>query len=79
MRIEDVEYVTLPNDSVELQKPFTLAELPTDASLTVAEKNHILQLVNSYRRAFAVSIYELDCTDLVQMKIEEKPGSVPCA
>lgn len=79
MRIEDVGNATLPTDSIKLWKPFTLAELPTGVSLTIAQRSHISQLVNSYRRAFAVLIYELGCTDLVQMKIEEKPDSVPCA
>jgi len=41
------------------------------------KKDHLMELLNEYRGAFAKNIQELGCTTVVQMDIAEIPGSVP--
>lgn len=72
------ECVAAPQGPVECWKSFTMTEIPTGSLLSFLERNSILEIVNKYRRAFVVSVHELDCTDLVKMKIEEVPNSIPC-
>lgn len=79
LSIEATEVVPSPNKSLELWKPFTLEEVTVGATLNQDEKLRLIKLINKYRHAFAVNIRELGCTNIVQMRIEEVPGSVPCA
>ena len=44
-------------------------------TLEVSEKAELLDLLNEYRICFALNDYELGCTHLLEMDIEEKPGS----
>lgn len=68
-----------PLFKIELWKPFTTEQLPISPSLTIEQKLQLLDIINENYHAFATSIQELGCIDLVTMEINNIPGSTPCA
>lgn len=57
--------------------PITDADITTGPSLDSEQKVELLELLNKYRVCSAMNDAELGCTHLIEMDIQEKPGSVP--
>lgn len=63
-----------------VKEPVVLEDITVATDTTEDQQEALLQLLNKYRAAFAKNIYELGCTNVVQMDIVETKGSVPvCA
>jgi hypothetical protein len=72
----------------QLPEVYQVAEATTKPPLTQEDINigegassedveKLLNILNHYRTSFADKLSEIGCTHLVEMKIEEKPGSSP--
>jgi len=66
------------NDLVK--EPIGLGDITVATDATEGQRKDLLKLLNDYRAAFAKNIFELGCTNVVQMDIIGKSGSTPvCA
>lgn len=58
-------------------EPVTECDLAEGMGLSDERLLELLELLNKYRMCIALKMSELGCTHLIEMDIEEKPGSVP--
>lgn len=59
------------------KEPVTRGELNIGEDVSDEVANELTNLLNTYRDTIAKTIYEIGCTDLVTMDINEIPGSRP--
>ncbi|CAN7945328.1 unnamed protein product [Ixodes pacificus] len=57
--------------------PITAEEVNVGLTITEDERRELCQVIIEHRTCFAQNMTELGRTDVVTMKIEEKPGSAP--
>ncbi|GJQ79431.1 hypothetical protein Trydic_g16290 [Trypoxylus dichotomus] len=60
----------------EDQEPIKLEELTIGDIATSEQKEELLELLNKYRECVAKNLKEIGNTNIVEMKIEEIPGSI---
>lgn len=72
LNIEEIQHEIEKN-----QEPIHLEDLKLEKGLDVKQKREILCLINEFRDCVAKNIFEIGKSDIMEMKIEEKPNSLP--
>ena len=73
-----VNYFKFPSSkSADCREPVTLVELNVGYCENKEVLMDLVRVLNVYRDTVSKNISELGCTDLIEMKISEKPGSKP--
>lgn len=69
----------LPVDGIPFEQPLTYEHIQRPETMTTAQQTELIELLNQYRRCFALSLSELGCSDVGEIDIKLKPGSEPYA
>lgn len=72
---EECEEVRLGSE----KRPILDHEVDVGESVTADQKAELVKLLNDHRDCFAMSLEELGCTKVLEMDIQEVPGSAPVA
>lgn len=75
--VEEYCAKTRPQVDTESSAEIKRGDIITDQNTTEEQLDVLHDLLNEFRDCFATTLAELGCTDLVEMKITEKPGSEP--
>ena len=78
-RVEKLRYTEekVMSNYVKPRSEILENEINTDPKITKEQKNELVVILNKYRECFASNIFELGCTNEIEMKIQLKPGVVP--
>lgn len=78
VRPEEITVLNVSTISdVNNRQPIVEEDIDMGGSITQDQKRQLLTLVNKYRDVFAKNLNELGCTHMLEMDIQEIPGSAP--